>query len=206
MEGLWSRMDNIILSMYCLRRMLISSCSFRASINCGKTEEMIYMLNTMLHQSFQKSLVKTSVQCERSWMKLNLKHFGITTMWQTGPQKEPEHTQYIIFYFPHPLKNVYKPGHVTRCRFPQPGTELWSEWRSGSWLRGDSDWGSDHWALHFVHGVSCSPAKAKFNIHLETHCWSETSSHNTNSSPWSEISSCSFYSYRALLVLIWAQL
>lgn len=31
MEGLWSRMARMILSMYCLRRRLISSCSFKAS-------------------------------------------------------------------------------------------------------------------------------------------------------------------------------
>lgn len=33
MDGLWSSMARIILSMYCLSRKLISSCSFRASIS-----------------------------------------------------------------------------------------------------------------------------------------------------------------------------
>lgn len=33
MEGLWSSIARIILSMYCLSRKLISSCSFRASIS-----------------------------------------------------------------------------------------------------------------------------------------------------------------------------
>lgn len=35
-EGLWSRMARIILSMYCLSRKLISSCSFRASISSSR--------------------------------------------------------------------------------------------------------------------------------------------------------------------------
>lgn len=36
MEGLWSRMAKMILSMYCLRRRLISSCSFKASTSWAR--------------------------------------------------------------------------------------------------------------------------------------------------------------------------
>lgn len=41
MEGLWSRMARMILSMYCLSRKLISSCSLRASMSWREQESEV---------------------------------------------------------------------------------------------------------------------------------------------------------------------
>ena len=41
MEGLWSRMARMILSMYCLSRKLISSCSLRASMSWRERESKV---------------------------------------------------------------------------------------------------------------------------------------------------------------------
>lgn len=81
MEGLWSRMARMILSMYCLRRRLISSCSFKASTSWGReggrgrnaSDEWPFQ-NVSQHHQHQTYLI--------SWCIVNLScqalSFGLT--------------------------------------------------------------------------------------------------------------------------------